>query len=122
MRTDDLDALLRRHGLRATDGSRVRPDGSVLRWRAAGLDDALREPHLPFFIEWEKGAELPGSAAGAALPSGARIRELQVRGDAGKLAEWVGRHRMPVVVHRGSSGVMRVVVATDDGEIVLRST
>lgn len=121
VRTDDLEPLLRRHGLRATEGSRVRPDGSVLRWRVAGLDDALREPHLPFFIEWEEGAELPGAAAGAAIPPGARIRELQVRGDATRLAEWLGRHRLPVTVHHGSSGVMRVVVATDEDEIVLRA-
>jgi len=37
-----------------------RPDGSVLRWRVAGLEDAMRTPTLPFFLEWEQPEEHPG--------------------------------------------------------------
>jgi hypothetical protein len=41
--------------LTIADGSRARPDGTVLRWRMAGLERSAEEPSLPFFIEWGAG-------------------------------------------------------------------
>ena len=57
VRVDDLAAVGRRlaaAGLSVTgprDGSRLRPDGVLLRWRSLHLGGGL-EPALPFFIEW----------------------------------------------------------------------
>lgn len=63
VRTDAIEAVAARHGLDVVDGSRARPDGSVLRWRLAGVERAVADPALPFFIEWGDSAALPGAAA-----------------------------------------------------------
>ena len=49
---EDLDAVADRLGLEIGSGSRTRPDGEILRWRSAGLDDPRREPWMPFFLAW----------------------------------------------------------------------
>jgi hypothetical protein len=57
LRSDDLEAdaaLFRDAGVATVgplDGSRQRPDGSVLRWRS--LHPAGRDLAMPFLIEWE---------------------------------------------------------------------
>src|SRR5689334_2737947 len=48
IRTERIDAVCERLGLHAERRRRLRPDGSVLTWQAAGLDLALDEPWLPF--------------------------------------------------------------------------
>ena len=50
--TDDLDGVADRLGLEVASGARTRPDGEVLRWRSAGIDDARRESWMPFFLAW----------------------------------------------------------------------
>jgi len=74
MRTDDLDEVAERLGLTVTDGSRARPDGTLLTWRMAGLERSADEPLLPFFIEWGQGTPYPGEALGQS----ATIRELRL--------------------------------------------
>ena len=59
VRTDDIWNL----GLDVVAGSRRRPDGSLLEWRLAGVDRAIADPALPFFIEWGAGTPLPGRAS-----------------------------------------------------------
>ena len=60
---EDLDAVAARLGLEIGSGSRTRPDGEILRWRSAGLDDPRREPWMPFFLAWDVPEELhPGRA------------------------------------------------------------
>jgi catechol 2,3-dioxygenase-like lactoylglutathione lyase family enzyme len=61
---DDLDAALealRRRGLEhwpSSDGSRRTPEGTLLRWRSAGLrlDGDAADVPLPFLIEWADDA------------------------------------------------------------------
>ena len=67
VRVDDLVAVGRRlaaAGLSVTgprEGSRLRPDGVLLRWRSLHLADGL-DPALPFFIEWQVApADHPGA-------------------------------------------------------------
>jgi len=74
MRTDDLDAVADRLDLTIADGARARPDGTVLRWRMAGLERSADEPLLPFFIEWGEGTPYPGETLGQS----ATIRELRL--------------------------------------------
>src|SRR5262249_18531917 len=53
VRDDRLDATAARLDLAIGTGERARPDGRILRWRSAGVDDPSRSPELPFFIAWE---------------------------------------------------------------------
>ncbi len=63
---DDLDPILRALGAAHIEakpifpGSRKRPDGKLLRWRALNLKDT-RGGVLPFFIEWSADSAHPAS-------------------------------------------------------------
>jgi hypothetical protein len=59
----DLDAVARRLGLTVEARSRMRPDGLLLTWRAAGLPLALAEGWLPFFVAWDQPERHPGLTA-----------------------------------------------------------
>jgi Glyoxalase-like domain len=105
VRTDDLEAAARRLGLEVGAGSRARPDGSTLRWRSAGVDRAAAEPLLPFLIQWDPGTVLPGQAPIEHPRGTAALQEVRLRGDASRLAEWLGPHDLPVTVMPGEPGV-----------------
>jgi hypothetical protein len=83
--TPDVDAAAaaaRRHGLEVfgpRDGSRTRPDGSVLQWRSAGVKASFAEADvdpIPFFIEWASSSHHPSSEA----PPGCRLVDVAVAG------------------------------------------
>ena len=118
--TDDLDGVADRLGLGVDSGSRTRPDGEVVRWRMAGLDDPRREPWMPFFLAWDVPEELhPGRArAGRDVPAGG-IAWVEIAGDADRFRTWLGGDELPIHVVQGEPGIRRVAVATSDGEIVI---
>ena len=115
VRTSGLDAIAGRLGLTVRGGSRVRPSGEELRWRSAGVDEAIAEPCLPFFIEWGEGVRLPG----AENPRPATISRLVLEGNPDRLAGWLGEHSLPIRVIDGPAEVAAVVVSTAAGEIIL---
>ena len=104
VRTDDVDAVAARLGLAVEPGSRRAPDGSLLRWRTAGIERAAAEPYLPFFIEWGPGTPFPGGGDGPG------IERLVVDGAAGRLGEWLGGADLPVDVRPGRTGVSEIAV------------
>lgn len=62
-------AELRQRGIAyegPTAGSRLRPDGQLLRWKTLAYNDD-REGLLPFFIEWNEHSAHPSSTAPGAL-------------------------------------------------------
>ena len=111
--TDDLDPLAERLGLEVVRGSRKRPDGVRLTWRAAGIPDAMSSHgSLPFFIQWEGPAELhPGGDH--TRPAG--IRWVEVAADAERLREWLGGADLPVRYAAEGQGITRAAI----GERVL---
>ena len=119
VRTDDLDGVAERLSLKVLDGSRAMPDGLILRWRMAGLDEAAAAPALPFFIEWATGTPHPGRASAADRRPRTRISELRLRAEATRLAAWLGRHDLPLEVRPGKSAVTSVVLTGDVGDVVL---
>jgi hypothetical protein len=64
VRCDDAAREARRLGVDVVDMVRERPDGSVLRWRLAGVGSVF-DPLRPTFIEWVDGPD--GLAAVGAL-------------------------------------------------------
>jgi hypothetical protein len=78
--TGDLDATVRRlhaAGWRVgapRAGSRVRPDGQVLHWRTAELQDMPAEL-TPFLIEWSAGTPHPATTS----PPGCTLESLEIR-------------------------------------------
>ena len=117
---EDLDAVAARLGLEIGSGSRTRPDGEILRWRSAGLDDPRREPWMPFFLAWDVPEELHPARARAGHGVRAQgIAWVEVGGDAERLREWLGGEELPIRLIEGEPGVRRVGVSTSDGEIVI---
>ena len=89
--TDDLEEIATRLGLEVDSGSRTRPDGRVVRWRMAAVDEARRDPWMPFFLAWDVPEDLhPGRArAGHGVrPQG--IAWVEIAGDGERLREWLG--------------------------------
>ena len=119
VRTRRLDDVVERLELEVSSGSRVMRDGSLLRWRLAGIDCAAEEPTLPFFIEWADGTALPGSAPVAHPAGRASIATLRLAGDADRLADWLGPNDLPVTVRAGPPGITTVTLAGAAGEITL---
>jgi len=119
VRTDELDAVARHLGLTVRAGSRVAPGGELLRWRAAGVEEAAVEPSLPFFIEWGEGVPLPGRARVTHPIGRVEIGKLVLDGDADRLAAWLGNESLPLTVRPGAPAIASIVLAGSAGEIVL---
>jgi Glyoxalase-like domain len=111
VRTDDLSGVAGRLGLTIADGARARPDGTVLRWRMAGLERSADEPSLPFFIEWGTGTPYPGEA----LSQSATIDELRLQGDPDPIADWAGDTNVPLSVSEGRPALLAAVL---DGAVL----
>jgi hypothetical protein len=119
--TDDLDGVASRLGVEVLPGERERPDGIVLRWRMAGVERAMSEPSLPFFISWDVPPELhPGRAAATHRVEPRGIGWVQVGGDEARVRAWLGDADLPVRVAEGAPGLHAVGVAAAGGEIVVR--
>jgi hypothetical protein len=114
-RTSALDEVAGRLELPIRSGSRVTPAGTELRWRSAGIDEAIAEPCLPFFIEWGEGVPYPGAVDAPR----AAIARLVLAGSAERVASWLGEHTLPIRVIDGPAEVAAVVLSTASGEIIL---
>jgi Glyoxalase-like domain len=112
VRTDELDQVAGRLELTVAEGARARPDGAVVHWRMAGLEQASREPSLPFFIEWGSGTPYPGDAPGPTTT----IEELRIDGDPDRVEHWLGGADLPVAVGAGAPAIRSVLLG---GEVVL---
>lgn len=119
VRTRALDDVARRLGLPMSTGTRARPDGILLHWRLAGLERAIADPSLPFFIEWADGTPHPGRAPGTTEPRGVRVIQVHVHGDAAKLSTWLDGAHLPVAVRPGVPGVAAVTLSGVEGEFTI---
>jgi hypothetical protein len=118
--TDDLDGVAERLGLEVGSGSRTRPDGEIVRWRMAGLDDPSREPWMPFFLAWDVPDQLhPGRARAGHGLRALGVAWVEIAGDAARLGEWLGGEELPIRVIDGEPGIRRVAVGTSDRETVI---
>jgi len=120
-RTDELDRIAARLDLEVSEGARTRPDGQVIAWRGAGLDDPRRGLHQPFFIEWSLATPdiYPGRAAADHGVEPLGISWIEVGGNAEGLHAWLGDADLPLRVAEGPPAVRSFAVATADGEVVI---
>lgn len=115
LRTDALDEVAERLGRTPEAMSRRTAEGTVLRWRLVGLDAALSDDALPFFIEWDiADGQHPGrtSADHASTPAG--IPWIEFGGDGARLAEWLGDHALPVRRVDEAPGPRTIAITTSD--------
>lgn len=115
--TDDrIDETAARLGLAVRRGSRARPDGTVVAWRHAGLDDEERSLDLPFFIAWDDPAAHPGAVSVAHTNGATGIAAVEVTGDPDALRRWLGGTDLPIETAPGPPAVVAVRLATPRGE------
>jgi catechol 2,3-dioxygenase-like lactoylglutathione lyase family enzyme len=118
---DDMDALSRKltaEGIAfdpPRDGSRQRPSGQMLRWKALSLrNDA--DGLLPFFIEWGKDSPHPASDA----PAGCRIDRFELatprQDEVRAVAERLG---LGVSVASASKAGLRATLSGPKGKLSL---
>ncbi len=121
LRTDAIDDVGARLGLVVEQRKRVRPDGMLLTWRAAGLSLALADSTTPFFMQWDRAEQYPGLMA-ANHPNGARkVTALAIAPrDPNAFRRWTEGADAPVqwVVDR-APGLCSVSVQTDRGELII---
>jgi hypothetical protein len=96
-------------------GSRMRPDGRLLRWRT--LDPfGIASPVLPFAIEWDSASVHPSADA----PRGCSLTDLRIVSPrAGAIRDALQRARIAVEVDRGESDAIQVALACPRGRINL---
>jgi len=96
----------------------VAPGGAILSWRSVGLDVAVREPGLPFFIQWGDGVPFPGAAAVDHPGDIARLKSLSVAANQVNLAAWLGDNDLPIIVI-GPSGTPAVTLTRGPDDFTL---
>jgi hypothetical protein len=76
-----------------------------------GVEEAMREPFLPFFIARDPGVPDPAAGGDAGV---AGITRLEVSGDAARLELWLGGAELPVRVVDGAPGVRALAVGSHE--------
>jgi Glyoxalase-like domain len=122
VRDDRIEETAMRLGLVLEPGERERPDGEVLRWRNAGIEDPDLAPELPFFIAWDVADALHPGRVPIKHPSGATaIEALEIGGDREELARWTDGADLPIRSAPGSAGLRAVEVRTREGDLLRMS-
>ncbi len=123
LRTDDLDEVAERIGRRPEAMSRRTDDGGELRWRLAGLDAAMSDERLPFFIAWDIDEDQhPGRSAADHRVEPDGIMWIEYGGDAQRLADWLGDHALPIRCVDEPPGPRRLAIATSEGTVHITMT
>jgi len=125
VRTDDLEGVAARLGLRPHPGVGIDSSGKQWAWRTVGMERNLAfEPFLPGFFSWEDPAAIAGMYRGWMAQARHKIEAqgiawVEVSGSASRLREWLGGEDLPVKVCDGPPAVRAVGVRTDMGVVVL---
>ena len=121
IRTDQIEVVSARLGLAAERRQRLRPDGTLLTWRAAGLELSLRDAWLPFFMQWDVPGDYPGALPVTHPVGECALSWLEVSTpDPARLARWIdGQRDLPLRPGGGEPGIDAMAISTPDGEVVV---
>jgi len=121
IRTEQIEQVSERLGLTPEPRRRIRPDGTVLTWRAAGLELSLRDGWLPFFMQWDDPAQFPGAIAVEHAAGECALSWLQVSTpEPERLARWInGEPDLPLRVGGNAAGIDAVAISTSGDDIVI---
>jgi hypothetical protein len=119
----DLDALARgartagRMVLGPSDGSRVRPDGKVLKWRSMAVPNLLGgggvDP-IPFFIQWTADSVHPAQDS----PKGCELKAFSVsHPKPSAVVETLAAFGIDAQVDTASSPILRATLTTPKGTV-----
>jgi Glyoxalase-like domain len=119
---DDVAAAARRLGLQVfgpQDGSRLRPDGVMLKWRSAGVraDFAGSDVDpVPFFIQWAADAKHPSEDS----PAGCRLTALEIgHPEPARLRALLAKLDIDAPVARADAAHLTATLETPKGRVRL---
>lgn len=121
LRTDRIERVCERLGLVPERRQRLRPDGTLLTWQAAGLELSLDESWLPFFMQWDDPGQFPGSIPVSHPVGACALSWLRVSAsDPDRLARWI-RDAPDLPLRHGCTdeGIEAVAISTPDGDIII---
>lgn len=96
-----------------SDGSRVKTDGTRLKWKTLSLQNDF-DGVIPFFIEWDSGTVHPSVGS----PSGCRLEELEIRHpDAEQVREILKKLGIVAVVVKRDKPRLSAVLSAPKGRI-----
>lgn len=110
LRPGDIEATATRIGSVAVPGHRMRPDGTSVTWLLAGLEIALTDPPMPFFIAWDDPDHTPGHEPLDHRAGAVGIEEVEIACDEARLRDHAGGD-LPVRVVDGPPGIVAVTIA-----------
>ncbi|HVF52854.1 MAG TPA: VOC family protein [Actinomycetota bacterium] len=119
VRTSPLERTAQRLHLEIATGSRQRGDGSILRWRTAGIEHVATESELPFFIEWGSALDQPSRVPVAHRAGEVRLKDVALSGDADRIYNWLGNYDLPISLVSGRPGLVSVTLTSEHGDIVI---
>lgn len=120
LRTHAIDAVAQRLGLVAEHRRRMRPDGELLTWRAAGLALALADSTMPFFMQWDHEKQYPGAMTANHRNGARRVTSLSLTPRDERFARWIDGADVPLrIVADREPGLWSVGVETDRGELII---
>jgi len=85
MSTEDISSIEKQLERAAIEGHRMRPDGTNLRWKQLGILNTIKDPQLPFFIEWLSNNH--PSIDGKPI---AEISKIEICGSESTINNWLG--------------------------------
>jgi Glyoxalase-like domain len=116
---DQLRAIAARHGATLGDvlsGSRLRPDGTILRWALTDPFCVIADGIVPFFIDWGESPH-PASAA----PTGANLVSLRAEHpDASRVRELLCGLALALPVAAASAPALLAEIDCPNGRVLLR--
>lgn len=114
IRTDDIDGIASRIGYTVQPMSRRTDDDDLLSWRLVGLEAAMSDEHLPFFIQWDvDDGQHPGRMRADHAIDPQDICWVEYGGDGDRLGDWLGDHTLPVRCVDEQPGPRTVAIRTN---------
>ncbi|HEU4388360.1 MAG TPA: VOC family protein [Blastocatellia bacterium] len=99
------------------DGSRARPDGTVLRWKTMRIANSAGSPGLqpiPFFIEWSSDSRHPSEDS----PKGCELRSFRIEHpEASSIAQALERLGIEAEVRTATRPRLIAKVSTPKGDV-----
>ena len=120
LRTNAIDAVAERLGIAVEHRKRMRPDGELLTWRAAGLSFALADSTMPFFMQWDHEQQYPGAMVANHRNGAQRVTSLSLQPRDERFTRWIEGVDAPLrIVGDGEPGLLSVGVETARGELII---